>query len=331
MKVKSSSARVETFAMRLHNRLREPLQFACHISPTDHASTLKLRIPPMRFFLAVLATTLTINSSVQAQQIIAHRGASFDAPENTVAAFKLAWQQQADGVEGDFYLTADNEIVCIHDKTSKRVAPEQPAMHVAKSTLDELKTLDVGSWKGAQYQGEKIPTLAEVLATIPDGKTFLVEIKCGPEIVPVLKQQLAESKLSDQQIVIICFNQEVIRQSRQQMPQYEANWLTSYKRNPLTGRWSPSRSEVLKSLKQSTASALGSKGELAVVTPAFVSAVQSAGSDVHVWTVNDPATAREFKQRGAASITTDRPAFIRDALAESHGTREPLGQSTSAR
>ncbi|MCO8124652.1 glycerophosphodiester phosphodiesterase [Stieleria sp. TO1_6] len=270
----------------------------------------------MRFPLVVLTSILLIGSTVQAQQIIAHRGASFDAPENTVAAFQLAWQQQADGVEGDFYLTADNEIVCIHDKTSKRVAPEQPELSIATSTLAELRNLDVGSWKDKRYQGEKIPTLAEVIATIPEGKTFFVEIKCGPEIVPVLKQQLADSGLSDQQIVIICFNQEVIRQTRQQMPQYKSNWLTSYKLNNLTGRWSPSQTDVIKTLKLTGASGLGSKGERAVVTEEFITAVQSAGSEVHVWTINDAALAREFGQRGAASITTDRPAFIREALGQ---------------
>ncbi|MDA1056051.1 MAG: glycerophosphodiester phosphodiesterase family protein, partial [Planctomycetota bacterium] len=81
------------------------------------------------------------------QLIIAHRGGSHDAPENTLAAFRLAFEQGADGIEGDFYLTRDNRIVCIHDADTKRVADK--TLVVAESSLAELKRLDVGSWKGA--------------------------------------------------------------------------------------------------------------------------------------------------------------------------------------
>ena len=78
--------------------------------------------------------------------IVAHRGASFDAPENTLAAFRLAWQQGADAIEGDFYLSKDNQIVCIHDADTKRTAVV--SRQVAESTLAELRELDVGrsSW-----------------------------------------------------------------------------------------------------------------------------------------------------------------------------------------
>jgi len=72
--------------------------------------------------------------------IVAHRGASHDAPENTIPAFQLAWQQKADAIEGDFYLTRDNEIVCIHDRTTKRYSDRD--LVVAESTLEELRQLD---------------------------------------------------------------------------------------------------------------------------------------------------------------------------------------------
>jgi glycerophosphoryl diester phosphodiesterase len=73
-------------------------------------------LPASFFFLAIHL------SPCWSQMIVAHRGASYDAPENTLAAFKLAWQQQSDGIEGDFYLTADRQIVCIHDADTKRTA-----------------------------------------------------------------------------------------------------------------------------------------------------------------------------------------------------------------
>ena len=75
--------------------------------------------------------------------IVAHRGASFDAPENILSAFKLASEQGADAIEGVVLLTKDNQIVCIHDKTTKRLSDQN--LVVAESSLEQLKTLDVGS------------------------------------------------------------------------------------------------------------------------------------------------------------------------------------------
>ena len=78
--------------------------------------------------------------------VVAHRGASRDAPENTLAAFKLAWEQGADAIEGDFLLTKDNKIVCIHDKSTGRLADRK--LIVKESTLSQLRELDVGLGKG---------------------------------------------------------------------------------------------------------------------------------------------------------------------------------------
>ncbi len=108
---------------------------------------------------------------VLAQQVIAHRGASFNAPENTLAAFRLAWQQGADGIEGDFYLTDDGEIVCLHDSDTGRTGDRK--LSVGQSTLEQLRTVDVGISKGEKFRGERIPTLAEVLAVVPAGQADL--------------------------------------------------------------------------------------------------------------------------------------------------------------
>jgi glycerophosphoryl diester phosphodiesterase len=253
-------------------------------------------------------------TAVTGQEIVAHRGASFDAPENTLSAFRLAWQQNADVIEGDFYLTSDKQIVCIHDKTTKRVAPKQTELSVAGSTLAELRTLDVGSWKHPRFAKERIPLLEEVLGTVPEGKRIFVEIKCGPEIIPHLKTQLAASSLKPEQIVIICFQKDVVTQSRRVMPQYKASWLTSYKQSVIKRGWRPTRDEVLQALKTTAATGLGSNGNLKVIDRAFVDAVREVGCEFHVWTVNDASSARMFQTLKVDSITTDRPAYIRNIL-----------------
>jgi glycerophosphoryl diester phosphodiesterase len=259
------------------------------------------------------ATLLTVGIC-NGQMIVAHRGASFDAPENTLASFQLAWQQNADAIEGDFYLTKDQKIVCLHDKDTARVSPDSPNRKVVESTLAELQSLDVGSWKDPKFASERMPTLSDVLAIVPDGKKIFVEIKSGVEIMDELEKTLLAAALKPEQIVIISFNSEVIRQSRQRMPQFKASWLISYKQDPASGVWAPALTDVLKVLKENGATGLGTHGNAEVVDEAFVRAVRDVGCEFHVWTVNDPTAALHWKGLGADSITTDRPQFIRQAL-----------------
>lgn len=253
-------------------------------------------------------------SPVLGQLIVAHRGASFDAPENTLSAFRLAWEQQADAIEGDFYLTKDQQIVCVHDKSTGRTAPDQPELRIADATLEELRALDVGRWKHTRFADERMPTLDEVLACVPDGKQIFVEIKCGPEILPKLKEQLEASSLRREQITIICFNREVVRLARQSMPQYRVNWLTGYDQDKVSKVWSPTIDEVVAVLKNTGATGLGTNGNLNVIDESFAKKVLNGGFEFHVWTVNDPAEAQRFSELGVYSITTDKPALIREAL-----------------
>ncbi|KLU02760.1 Glycerophosphoryl diester phosphodiesterase [Rhodopirellula islandica] len=247
--------------------------------------------------------------------IVAHRGASHMAPENTLSAFHLAWEENADAIEGDFYLSSDGEIVCLHDKTTTRTSPGS-SLTVAEATLEQLRKLDFGAWKHERYSGERIPTLGEVMATVPDGKGIFIEIKCGPEILPTLKKQLEDCSLKPEQITIICFNQEVVRQAREMMP-YDCNWLTSYKKQA-NGSWTPGVDGVRKSLKATDATGFGTQVKADLLGPVlsqdFCDAVRSAGCGIHGWTIDEPAVAKQLVGLGFESITTNRPAEIRSAL-----------------
>ncbi|MEX0742204.1 MAG: glycerophosphodiester phosphodiesterase family protein, partial [Phycisphaeraceae bacterium] len=102
-------------------------------------------------------------------------GASHDAPENTLPAFELAWEQGADAIEGDFHLTSDGKIVCIHDFDTQRVSGSERI--VKSSTLEELRALDAGAWLDPKWKDIRMPTFAEVAATVPAGKMFYIEVK----------------------------------------------------------------------------------------------------------------------------------------------------------
>ena len=197
--------------------------------------------------MALLGVTIACLGGGQvanAQAIVAHRGASHDAPENTLAAFKLAWEKGADAIEGDFHLTKDGKIVCIHDKTTKRTAGGGPNLKIADSTLEQLRKLEVGAWKHERFRGEPIPTLEEVLAILPKRKRILIEIKCGVEIVEPLKKVLAKSRLERGQVAIIAFSTDVIAACKQALPKIPAFWLTSFRKNTSSGKWEPPLSKI---------------------------------------------------------------------------------------
>ena len=251
--------------------------------------------------------------TVQAQKIVAHRGASHDAPENTLAAFNLAWQQGADGVEGDFYLSRDGEVVCIHDKTTGRTAGRD--LVVAKSTLEELQALDVGQWKGAEFAGEKIPTLRQVIATVPEGKWLIIELKTGPEIVGPVQRLLADTRFPSERVCLISFNQQTIAEAKRQMPRIKAHWLTGYKHQSETEHWLPSADKVAQTVNRLGIDGLGTDKKRRVVTADFLAELRKQGvEEFHVWTVDNPQDARFFAAQGAWGITTNRPLEIRRAL-----------------
>ncbi len=237
--------------------------------------------------------------------IVAHRGASRDAPENTIPAFQLAWEQGADAIEADFHLSKDGEIVCFHDADTERVAGTQ--LVVRQSTLAELKQLDVGATHGVAFNGTRIPTIAEVFATIPQGKKIFIEVKCGAEIIPTLLNEIDQSGLTQEQIVVISFNKQVIQQLKIKAPQYKASWLCSFKKQE-TGEITPALATVLKTLKQIQADGLSSNTALPA---SVIEAVSQQGYEWHVWTINDLKTARRMQALGVLSITTDVPGSMR--------------------
>ncbi|QDU58582.1 glycerophosphodiester phosphodiesterase [Aeoliella mucimassa] len=251
-------------------------------------------------------------NTASGQWIVAHRGASYAAPENTLASFQLAWDEGADGVEGDFYLTSDGEIVCIHDKDTKRTAGKK--LVVAESTLAELQQLDVGSWKDPKYAGERIPTLEQVLAIVPEGKRMVIELKIGPEIVEPLAKVLAESKVPREMITIIAFDADTVKACKQTLPDLRTHWLTSY-RDQKDGTWKPTLAEVSETLAETGADGLGSQCKQAVFDAEFIQALKGQGlKEFHVWTVDDVEIARYYAKQGALGITTNRPGWLREQL-----------------
>jgi glycerophosphoryl diester phosphodiesterase len=259
--------------------------------------------------LLVCAMTTFITSPISAVEIIAHRGASFDAPENTVAAMRLGFEQAADAGELDIYMTRDQRIVVLHDRDTSRVSgvTNKPA----ETVLEDLRRLPAGQWgkwKGSQF-AETIPSLEEMLAVVPKGKRIFIEVKCGPEVLPELARVLHGSGLNNRQLVIIGFDYETMLQAKAQLPHLRVYWLVGADKN----KKYPPVKDLISKAKAASLDGLNLEQGFPIDS-AFVKQVHKAGLKLYTWTVDDPVVASRLAQAGVDGITTNRPKWLREQM-----------------
>jgi glycerophosphoryl diester phosphodiesterase len=252
-----------------------------------------------------------IPSRSVAVEIIGHRGASHDAPENTLASIHLAWKQNADASETDVHLTKDGQIVVIHDFNTRRLGGRN--RKVADQTLAELKQLDIGRWKGEQWAGERIPTLAEYLAAIPEGKRLFIEIKCGPEIVPRLVEVIRTARKRPEQTCLIGFSYEVMQAAKRELPQLKCYWIVELKRDRETDRWTPQLATLIRKAKDAGLDGIDF-GDSPALDREFVSKLKQSGLGVYTWTVDSVQEAKRLEQAGVDGITTNKPGYLKESL-----------------
>ena len=240
-------------------------------------------------------------------KIIGHRGASDDAPENTISSIKEAFMQGADGVEVDVRLTKDERVVCIHDKNTVRTTGL--SLEVKNTNYRELKNLDAGSWKGAAWKDELIPSLEEVLKEVPLNKEIFIEIKTSLEIIDPLISLVLSSKITKKNITMISFNAEVIKEIKLRLPEVTCNLLTAF--DP-----SYNEKDLPQLLKKIDADGVGVQNH-AKLTKDFMDKIKNINKDVHVWTVNEGEKAKKYSLLGLSSITTNKPRYIKYFLSAS--------------
>lgn len=241
-------------------------------------------------------------------EIIAHRGASHEAPENTLAAIRLAWSQDADAVEIDVRLTRDGRLAVIHDSDTRRTA--RARRRVSECTLDELQRLDAGSWKSPAFAGEPIPSLDAVLALVPTGKRLFIEVKSGADAIGELVRCLARSKLDPTQVAIIAFDLGTVRTAKRLLPKCEACWILESSPSGDSGRLAPR--ETIQRARAAQLDGLDLEAHCADAE--WVKQTHAAGFKLHVWTVDDAPAARRLIEAGVDGITTNRPGWLRRQL-----------------
>lgn len=253
-----------------------------------------------------------LSAQVFAAEIIAHRGASNDAPENTLASTKLGYAQGADGGELDIHVSKDGKLVVIHDADTKRVAGVDKK--VVDQTADELGKLDVGKWGDWNGKGfsEPIPTLDQVFPLVPKGKKLVIEIKCHSEALPPLEQMLRRSSLTAAQTILITFHYEVAEAAKKKFSNRAVYWLHDYKQDQQTGQY-PDLDDLIAKAKKAGVDGLNLNHNFPLDAES-IGRIKSAGLKIYVWTLDDTAKAKRLIEAGVDGITTNRPGAMRREL-----------------
>jgi glycerophosphoryl diester phosphodiesterase len=258
------------------------------------------------------AAVLVVCAALSAgPEIIAHRGESADAPENTLAAFNLAWERKVPAIELDVHLSKDDRLVVIHDKDTERTSMEKKV--IKDCTWDELKHLDVGAWKDPKFKGEKLCLLEDALATIPTWGRCYIEVKVGAEAIPAVARAIRSSGKSNSQLAIISFQDDAVQEAKKQLPGIPAYYLASFKQDKETRAWTPTIEEVIETARRIKADGvdLSHKGP---IDATLVKKVRDAKMGLYFWTVDDEAVARKLVSLGVDGITTNKGQWLGEVL-----------------
>lgn len=286
--------------------------------PSIHARPVR-RAAAVLLSLAAAGSTVVVGTDVATAagrddvEVIAHRGSSGVAPENTLAAVRLAVRQGSDVIENDIQRTADGELVIIHDTTLTRttdveqVFPDRAPWNVGDFTLAEIKQLDAGSWFAPEFAGERVPTLEEWMDAVGRRAGMLLEPK-SPALYPGIEQDLDEAlrELPDYQ--------RSVRSGRIVVQSFDHVWLRDYAvvaPDVTVGLLYGTRPTAA-DIEAAAVWADQVNPSLAVTAESTVDAVHAEGLEINVWTVNDGAGMRRATAWDVDGIITNYPQVLMD-------------------
>ncbi|MFD0712354.1 glycerophosphodiester phosphodiesterase [Paenibacillus sp. GCM10027626] len=234
--------------------------------------------------------------------VIAHRGCAGEAPENTLAAFKLAMEQGCDAIELDVHFSKDGEIIVCHDHTIDRTSDGSGAIH--ELTVQEIQQADAGRWFDERYAGERIPLLSEVFELVPPSIMINVEVKDlhGEAGERRLVQFLRETNRV-QHVVISSFNHELLVRLKQQEPELKIGMLYHQQVESHHGL-----------AEQLGAPVFSLHPDFKLLDKAAVADAVDRGLEVYAWTVNSEEDMKLVVGLGVTGVITDFPGRLNKLL-----------------
>ena len=231
--------------------------------------------------------------------VIAHRGAAGSAPENTLASVALAVEHGADMVEIDVQETVDGEVVVVHDSDLMRVGGG--AVKIWEATYDELLEIDVGSWYGPEFSGQRVPTLEQVLEICKGRSRVDIELKYygHNERLEERVAEIVERMGMEDEVVLMSLASDLVTSMKALRPDWTVGLLTAKAVGDLT-----------------TSDADFLAVHVGIASSGFVRRAHAAGKDVYVWTLNDKLNMFRMMSRGVNGVITDHPALAREVISE---------------
>jgi glycerophosphoryl diester phosphodiesterase len=282
----------------------------------QYASSVPRRLSP-RMVAGIIAVSLLAaagaglfaflaNRNQSPALIIAHRGSSAIAPENTLASFRLAAEQHTDFIELDVQESADGQVLVVHDGDLMKLGGNPTK--IWDGTAATLRSIDIGSSKDPRYSAERVPTLAEALAACKGRCRVIVELKSygHDEKLEERVAAIVEEAGMESDCIFMSLDREMVRKMKALRPSWRVGLLVA---------------KAIGDLTELKADFLAVEARMA--SRSFVQRSHAAGQDVYIWTVNDPAWMFVGLSRGVDGLITDKPDVARKVLERRAQMSEP--------
>lgn len=230
-------------------------------------------------------------------EVIAHRGAAGAKPENTMASFEKAIEDQADWIELDVQENADGEVVVVHDSDFMKLSGVD--LKIWDATSDDLTGIDVGSWFDPSFSDQRVPHLRDVLELAKGKAKVLIELKYyghDEKLEERVAQIVDDLEMADQ-VAVMSLKYPAV----QKMQALRPDWRTGVLAATAVGNLAGLDGDFI-AVSTSTAG------------PRLAASLDDAGKDLYVWTVNDPLEMSRYISMGADGLITDEPAMVRKVL-----------------
>jgi glycerophosphoryl diester phosphodiesterase len=245
---------------------------------------------------------------VHFNRVVGHRGHSRLFPENTLVSARAAIAQGVKWVECDVHLSKDGIPFVIHDAILSRVTGGRHIGKVSDYTAAELKKMDVGSWKGARFAGEQIPTLAEMLEVTKGKATLIIEMK-DEGMEKAVEDTIKRSGVSTDEVEIFDWSTAPLDRIKQLDSRLATTLLVE---DFPTGF--DERAAIIADAKRAGATRLGLENRN--LDPGVFRQAEAAGLEVSVWTVNKPEDMARLTAWGAKRIISDLPDLAQQVVEE---------------
>ena len=286
----------------------------------------------MKFFniaLLFFLTAAAVASDIAMPVLYGHRGDQEMGLQNTMSAFRGAWQNNCRGVELDVRQTKDGKLICFHDADFSKLAGDK--RKVANLTYDEIKKIDISCFKHPMFKDEHPPLLEEVFAEMPKGFNLHIEVKANSvdgDFPQRLRELMQKYRVASEQITVVSFDEDVLRNLNRKTPGIQNMWIVGLRccRNLGMGKGddiTKVEDKLIAKLKDigCTGVSFAAGDSRIKFDRRFTDKLKKSGLQYSFWLVNDLWQLRRLAEYGAETVLSDRPVSLQYAWEKRFGKK----------